>query len=580
MALEDDEVMAEYNVFLSQELSNHLYLLQYPLRPPWRGYDMKQMKEVRYKPQSEKLEMDFRRSKEEMQNHFDETHPNGRKKTTLTSNVVLAKTNYAIGVFRDGQLHITPVRGLFQMRPSFRYIDEADAQKKKESGEMALDQEAEQDTKVQVRFKRRETARAKAARERSHHFLKQQEEEEPWATLQFIDPQAYEEENARIYNKLFASSRKSSTFDLSPSAYLHTIAPSKPPESDPHGAASTTAFSLSEARKLPLQRQVSALFANGFILHFKHVCELVTAKHAPSETEVLSAVELAAVLVDGRWVVRSEVLSNDPKMIRVRDYMLLEFQEQGVVQRVDFVQRTNTSSETAREMLSQIGKLNLNRGWELKLDPDEYFMTAYPDVVEKHNQYWIDKRNTILKNLQLGLAGNDQMEVEGGGLTLSRGGTAQAKPITTSNNNQDASGAVAARFKTFLLDLFEEHGVCNSLFIRQQLSQQPDTLLNKGVPEQVFTSVLTSVARSLHSAYFRKKVGDPKVDKFRDIIVDRVFSNGVATRKSHVMNAVKAAQKESGDEEQLNDRIYGLIMNELAYRDNTTWIFKNGTGKD
>ena len=57
---EDDEIVGEFDVFIGQQMPNQLYLLQYPLRPSWRPYDLEQLKGVRMKKALHKMEMDFR----------------------------------------------------------------------------------------------------------------------------------------------------------------------------------------------------------------------------------------------------------------------------------------------------------------------------------------------------------------------------------------------------------------------------------------------------------------------------------------------------------------------------------------
>jgi hypothetical protein len=54
---EDEEVVAEYPLYAAsiraiynQQEDMRLVQLQYPLRPPWRGYDFEHVKEVTYKP--------------------------------------------------------------------------------------------------------------------------------------------------------------------------------------------------------------------------------------------------------------------------------------------------------------------------------------------------------------------------------------------------------------------------------------------------------------------------------------------------------------------------------------------------
>lgn len=34
--------------------------------------------------------------------------------------------NYGIGVYQDGEFHITPLKGILQLRPDFTYLDKGD----------------------------------------------------------------------------------------------------------------------------------------------------------------------------------------------------------------------------------------------------------------------------------------------------------------------------------------------------------------------------------------------------------------------------------------------------------------------
>ena len=59
-----NEVIAEYPVYAasiraicSQNEDMRLVQLQYPMRPPWRGYDLEHVEEVTYKPNHRMLRM-------------------------------------------------------------------------------------------------------------------------------------------------------------------------------------------------------------------------------------------------------------------------------------------------------------------------------------------------------------------------------------------------------------------------------------------------------------------------------------------------------------------------------------------
>lgn len=52
---EEDEVVKEIDVYISQNLAGNLSIFQYPLRQPWRKYPMSKLSEVKYRPQHQKL---------------------------------------------------------------------------------------------------------------------------------------------------------------------------------------------------------------------------------------------------------------------------------------------------------------------------------------------------------------------------------------------------------------------------------------------------------------------------------------------------------------------------------------------
>ncbi|KAG7255474.1 hypothetical protein CRUP_022400, partial [Coryphaenoides rupestris] len=57
----------------------------------------------------------------------------GSRELPESFHVLPATTNtsrYAAAVFRKGELHITPLQGILQMRPSFTYLDRADGKQR------------------------------------------------------------------------------------------------------------------------------------------------------------------------------------------------------------------------------------------------------------------------------------------------------------------------------------------------------------------------------------------------------------------------------------------------------------------
>ena len=113
-----------------------LCVLQYPLRPADRPYDIQHVDAVRYKPKSGKLEIELPRAKGEAANERNvdpEAAPNLRAdRRALVSTETPTREGYCVGAMRDGALHLTPVDAAFQMRPSLAHLDAADDRRKRE----------------------------------------------------------------------------------------------------------------------------------------------------------------------------------------------------------------------------------------------------------------------------------------------------------------------------------------------------------------------------------------------------------------------------------------------------------------
>ncbi len=46
--------------------------------------------------------------------------------TLKSSRLLTDSSNYAIGVLNEGELHLTPLKGIVSLRPTFSYLDKSD----------------------------------------------------------------------------------------------------------------------------------------------------------------------------------------------------------------------------------------------------------------------------------------------------------------------------------------------------------------------------------------------------------------------------------------------------------------------
>ncbi|KAF6149723.1 hypothetical protein GIB67_017456 [Kingdonia uniflora] len=122
---EEDTVVREIDVYFNPspfDANTELYVMQYPLRPSWRPYDLdSRCEEVRIKPKSCEVEIDLSLDTD---NNFnkDKDGKNWATKQTLSSWKSPPTTGYAIGLLKGNKLYVNPVRAVLQLRPSMKHL--------------------------------------------------------------------------------------------------------------------------------------------------------------------------------------------------------------------------------------------------------------------------------------------------------------------------------------------------------------------------------------------------------------------------------------------------------------------------
>ena len=98
----EDEIIAEVPLLLNRDLAGQLYVAQYPLRSATRPYTHETVGDpsIRVKPTQRSLEIEH--SLAHGLRDTDDMDEMERAKLHLTSNHIHAKTNYAVGVIRNG----------------------------------------------------------------------------------------------------------------------------------------------------------------------------------------------------------------------------------------------------------------------------------------------------------------------------------------------------------------------------------------------------------------------------------------------------------------------------------------------
>lgn len=420
---EDDPVVQEIDVFLAKSLSEKLYLFQYPIRPSSMTYDDVTHLSAKIKPKQQKVELDvaintcspnYCRSKGEQialnvdGSCTDETSTYSTKlmdKQTFSSTQAATNVSrYAAGIIRKGELHLTPLHGILQIRPSFSYLDKADAKHKEREAANEADEssqdEAEEDVKqVTVRFARPESEQARQRRVQSYEFLQKKQAEEPWTHLRNHNINDSRSEHERQYLFCQVSGMAEMTELIkTPSEYLAMLMPPLEEEEVAKPVAPSSVLSMAQLRTLPLGDQVKTLMKNVKIMPFANLMGLIAS--GTDSTTVLRCIQQIAMLVQGNWVVKSDVLypkdtcsphSGVPAdvLCRGRDFIMWKFTQNRCVVRKEVASITKLPPEDVKDFLEQMAMPHVNKGWEFLLPYDGEFVKKHPDVVQRQHMLWL-----------------------------------------------------------------------------------------------------------------------------------------------------------------------------------------------
>lgn len=117
---DDDPVVSELAVFVTDALANNLHLLQFPLRSVHRPYPFNTLQSVHYRPNAKTFDLAF--SIDCFSSNFDANHDAADDAASTRFHVQSTPTDVggvtlALGIRRENQLHLTPLRNVHECRP-------------------------------------------------------------------------------------------------------------------------------------------------------------------------------------------------------------------------------------------------------------------------------------------------------------------------------------------------------------------------------------------------------------------------------------------------------------------------------
>lgn len=322
-------------------------------------------------------------------------------------------SRYAIGVLRNNELHLTPVGSIVQLRPNYAYVD---SQALKSAGDMSANtgadsSEGEDDTRpVTVRFKPHESEDALARRMASFEYHQQQVAEEAWVPVQHF-PVGSEESDVERW-QLFADhidAGSGSEFYMTPDDYQkRLIAETESEVTTASTPMPNGVLSLAALKSMTFADRIRALMRSVRAIRFTELLAVLKSLVEPSTAsldglEVLRHLQQYAVLIQGCWVVKSDVLyardsaselTGTPAdvLCRARDFVLWRFEQGQAISRKEVASATGRlATEDEREVLDKIARRSATgRSWEFRMQRDAEFLgdERYRQVIKRQESLW------------------------------------------------------------------------------------------------------------------------------------------------------------------------------------------------
>ncbi|XP_043265801.1 DNA-directed RNA polymerase III subunit RPC5 [Colletes gigas] len=434
MENENDPVVKEIPVFLSKTLADKLFIFQYPVRPAHEGYDNSTFLKTSIKPRNQEVlievaidthSVNYDQSKGEQiaisadgdsKGNQDDSNKafnsNFMDKTVLQSSRALPNcSNYAVGIFQDGELHLTPLRGIVQMRSQFNYLDKSDQRLRDEAKNTGDDFEEDEEgpKQVNVTFARQKPEFIKKMQEKSFQHHAQKSLEERWIHTNYIPANSTQAELTRLDMFCSTIDETVNTLNLSTQQYLELLVP-REKEDNLKTAVSNATTSLNYIRTLPLLDQIKILMKDAKVISFIQLRSILSSDQETAA--ILKYLQQVAVLVQGNWVVSSELVY--PKdsisshngipaelMCRARDYILLSFTEHEFLDRKTISTVVKLPADEIKEIFTNLAIRKPKKGWQLIIPPTKEFIERYPEIAQRQEMFWEAKRKFLREAMEV-----------------------------------------------------------------------------------------------------------------------------------------------------------------------------------
>lgn len=406
----DDPLVGEVKVFLSKTLSEGLYVFQYNSKPSNRPFDPRnECVGAKVKPLQQKVELEIsidsnsqnynygkgeqlilnmKSNNEAIKSQYGDILD---KQLLTSTKAVSSTTPFSIGFFRKGEIHLTPLHSILQLKPSFNFLDAADSSNSDKKN-LAEEEEEEEPKALQVKFASNETEKSKAAKAKSFYYMQQKSATEPWLKVDFHPSWSGKSSLERLLLECQQREHDGSDIQCSEVDYMNRLI-----INDDASSGNDQSSSVAD--------RIKNILLNAKVVKFEQLMEILkTTDHLP----VLRTLQSIAMLVQSCWVVKSELLypkdSFSPVtrvpaeiLCKVRDFVIWKFADNPYFTRGDVPQSLKIPAEDFKTILSDVATRESDGRWKFRYEFDTEFTTNFSDVVQRQKLLWSARLQTMNK---------------------------------------------------------------------------------------------------------------------------------------------------------------------------------------
>lgn len=429
---EEDEVVEEIDVYLSNTLSEKLYLFEYPLKPINRLPDTNvKYLSAKIKPKQQKVQLEvgidthssnYDRSRgEQIALNVDGIDPTGEpyfqsskmdKHYLVSSKTNPSKCQLAVCLLKQGELHINQVHCKLSLRPSFGYLDKSDLlSKRNQSGENPDDDS--EPTAVTLRVA--DSERIQKIKEKSYNFLQQKNAHEQWINMTHHSSESMQSKLEKEKLLCTQMQRDVTQGCNSYKEYLKQLAPGRSYFCSSEYFHPEQGTGMEFLQQKHLTEQVKHIMLKAHVLTFDRILRFLGIN---DYSAMERSVQQVAIMVQGCWVVKSDLVypenSLSPlsgissEVLRIaRDYMLYRFTKSRYITRSEISSAVKIPNQDIEWMINTVAKLTETK-WEFKYPFDIDYVTQHRSVEKGQHIKWEMRYKKLLKEIDLG-----QNETEG-----------------------------------------------------------------------------------------------------------------------------------------------------------------------